>query len=109
MEESVEKNLQEYIKKLYKTESKKVFKDLQAYLKIIQRVEPLTDDAYWYKFVDLYFVYPDGVMYNRNKSPLQNLVSHIAHVKTLGCNALHILPFLESPPATSLTKSSSMS
>lgn len=89
--------LQEYLKPIYKGESDTLFKELQKQIKKAQKVKPKDDNPYWYKYIDLYFVYPDGVLYNKNKSPLQNLIPHIAHIKTLGCNAIHILPFLNSP------------
>ena len=52
---------------------------------------------YWYKFIELYCVYPDGVMYDPELLPLQNLKKHLAQIKALGCSAVHILPFLASP------------
>lgn len=51
----------------------------------------------WYKFVEIYCVYPDSIQYNKGLSPLKNLTLHFKKIKALGCNAVHILPFLESP------------
>lgn len=53
-------------------------------------------DLYWYKFLHLYFIYPDALA-GGNGAPLARLVPYLAHVKDLGCNAVHILPFLASP------------
>jgi maltose alpha-D-glucosyltransferase/alpha-amylase len=89
--------LTDYLKQLYKSDADRVIKEISGQINKTKKIEPKSDNPYWYKFIDLYFVYPDGILYDRTKSPLQNLIPHIAHVKTLGCNAMHILPFLESP------------
>src|SRR6476620_4593014 len=91
------RKIEEYLRPIYKADALRIEKEVVAYAKTIKRVKPSADNPYWYKFIDLYFIYPDGVVYNRNQPPLCNLLPHIAHIKTLGCNALHILPFLESP------------
>lgn len=54
-------------------------------------------DKNWYRNIELYCVYPDGVLHDKNQSFLQNLTIHLEKVHALGFNALHILPFLESP------------
>lgn len=85
------------LKPLYKNNTQKVVDSLREYISELPKIRPAYPNKYWYKFVDLYVTYPDGVIYNKTKTPLQNLLPHITHIKQLGCNALHILPFLESP------------
>lgn len=53
-------------------------------------------NPYWYKYLNLYIMYPDS-LYGKGKNPLQRVCDHIPHIQSLGCTALHILPFLESP------------
>jgi maltose alpha-D-glucosyltransferase/alpha-amylase len=93
----MEENLLEYLKSLYKSEGETVFKEIKRGIKKAKHIKPVYENPYWYKFIDLYFVYPDGIVYDKSKSPLLNLIPHIGYIKTLGCNAMHILPFLESP------------
>lgn len=45
----------------------------------------------------MYTAYPNAVIYDSSHSALKNLTTHLDHIKQLGCNALHILPFLSSP------------
>lgn len=52
---------------------------------------------YWYKFINLYTVYPDAVQFGDGKTPLLKLANSLDRIKDLGCNAVHILPFLDSP------------
>jgi len=51
----------------------------------------------WYKNIRLYSIYPDGIIYDKEKSPLNNLTHHLEKIKDLGCNAVHVLPFFPSP------------
>lgn len=74
-----------------------MIEELQQYAKTLPNVQPKSDKTYWYKSLDLYVVYPDGIIHDPKISPLRNIVSHILYIKTLGCNAVHILPFLASP------------
>jgi maltose alpha-D-glucosyltransferase/alpha-amylase len=56
-----------------------------------------TADEKWYRAVELYCVYPDGVCYDPSLNPLKNLTIHLKRIQALGFNAVHILPFLDSP------------
>ncbi len=67
--------------------------------KEIDTVEPIKmpyQNPLWYKYLNLYIVYPD-VLSRRHVRPLQSLKDHLDVVTELGCNAMHILPFLDSP------------
>lgn len=50
----------------------------------------------WHKRMNLYVTYPDSFELN-SKNNLDALTSQLERIKKLGCNALHILPMLESP------------
>lgn len=50
----------------------------------------------WYKQVNQYAVYPDSFE-EKGKTPLQALSNKLDHIHKLGCNTVHILPFLDSP------------
>ncbi len=85
------------LKPLYKKESERIVLELEKYAKTIQKIELQKPDLNWYKFIDMYSTYPDGLRLNRQKKPFENLEDHIDIIQKLGCNALHILPFLKSP------------
>jgi maltose alpha-D-glucosyltransferase/alpha-amylase len=81
---------------VYGEQARLIEHELKEYIANCQKPTSITKD-YWYKFIELYCVYPDGVVYDAKLSPLQNLTLHLQHIKSLGCNAVHILPFLASP------------
>lgn len=80
--------------------------DAQDAEKLEHRINALTEDMpkpgtiekqpYWYKNLNFYIVYPDGVE-GSSLVPLRSLREHLDWIKDLGCNAVHILPFLDSP------------
>jgi maltose alpha-D-glucosyltransferase/alpha-amylase len=88
-----------YLKPLYKKETPRVIKEVKDYSKTLNHIVPRTEKLLWYKSLDMYVVYPDGIIHNPKNTKLRNLIPHMLYIKTLGCNALHILPFLESPMA----------
>lgn len=86
-----------YLQSVYGENAIAIKAALGAYLEPEITSQPAATANYWYKFVELYCVYPDSVIYEPSLSPLKNLNLHLNRIKTLGCNAIHILPFLESP------------
>lgn len=84
------------IKQLYKDQADQIIKDLTAYRKKLPTKDIPSPNLSWYKYINLYFIYPDSIK-NKNASPLKSLIPHLSHIKDLGCNAVHILPFLDSP------------
>lgn len=50
----------------------------------------------WYKRLQFYVVYPD-TFHSGWKAGLDELADKIGYIKRLGCNAIHVLPFLSSP------------
>lgn len=89
--------LLKYLEFVYGKEAKLLELQLDKLLHGTVQSQCKASTDYWYKFVELYCVYPDGVIYDSSLSPLQNLTQHLKRIKNLGCNAVHILPFLASP------------
>lgn len=89
--------LHDYLRLVYGAKAKRIENALDELLQDGYTNQYQANSDYWYKFVELYCIYPDGVVYDPAISPLQNLTLHLKKIKTLGCNAVHILPFLESP------------
>ncbi|MDF2868411.1 MAG: Malto-oligosyltrehalose trehalohydrolase [Gammaproteobacteria bacterium] len=89
--------LLKYLEFVYGAKAKPLERQLNKLLHGTAQSQCKSSQDYWYKFVELYCVYPDGVIYDSSLSPLQNLTQHLKRIKNLGCNAVHILPFLASP------------
>lgn len=88
--------LKQYVRPLYKHNADRICSEIISYAKDFPHNENPYPNLLWYKFLNLYAVYPDAIE-NGNAVPLARLIPRLAHVKRLGCNALHILPFLASP------------
>ncbi|MDF2690666.1 MAG: alpha-amylase family protein [Gammaproteobacteria bacterium] len=82
---------------LYGDQADSIAKRLAAYIDKVEYHTAGTADKHWYKSVELYCIYPDGINYDASLKPLQNLKMHLKRIQNLGFNAIHILPFLESP------------
>ena len=50
----------------------------------------------WYKQLQLYVTYPDA-FWEGNVADFSTLQKNLSYIKNLGCNAVHVLPFLASP------------
>src|SRR2546430_17188921 len=81
--------LKQYLKPLYKHDTERLSSEIICYAKDFPRNENPYPNLLWHKFLNLYAIYPDGVE-NGNAAPLARLIPHLAHIKRLGCNALHI-------------------
>jgi maltose alpha-D-glucosyltransferase/alpha-amylase len=86
-----------YLEFVYGTKASHLEYELNKLLQGLSLHTYTSTSHYWYKFVELYCVYPDGIVVDPSLSPLQNLTRYLKCIKTLGCNAVHILPFLASP------------
>ena len=68
---------------------------VENYIKELPRIEPTHHNKYWYKFVDLYLIYPDGVTYDKNKSPppsmgwITEIYAHLRAVYEIEANLLN--------------------
>lgn len=89
-------DLRRVIARLYPDRAEGIASDITSYIREIAPAARPAPDLYWYRFLQLYFIYPDSIA-TGSGSPIGRLVPYLQHVKDLGCNALHILPFLASP------------
>jgi maltose alpha-D-glucosyltransferase/alpha-amylase len=86
-----------YLTPLYREQAGRIKAELEAHARTIRVRRSATTRALWYKKIQLYTVYPDGIRLDPARSPLGNLLLHLPLVRKLHCNALHILPFCDSP------------
>lgn len=85
------------IKPLYKKEEvEKIEHELTTYIEKLPKVELQPYSSHWYKNSTLYTIYPDSLQ-TKHGTPLENIKNYLPQVKKLGCNAVHLLPFLNSP------------
>lgn len=89
-------DLRRVIERLYPEQAERIVAEIAASIDHVAPAARPAPDLYWYRFLQLYFIYPDSIAFGSG-SPLARLVPYLQHVKDLGCNALHILPFLASP------------
>lgn len=90
-------NLHTSLKELYGDEKgPTLVDDILRYFHDLPKPFTFSKQPNWYKNMTFYIVYPDGIA-GPNAVPLQNLRDHLDWVRDLGCNAVHILPFLDSP------------
>jgi maltose alpha-D-glucosyltransferase / alpha-amylase len=89
-------HLKDHLKVLYGQSADDLVRKIEAYAKKVPGVENPTKNPLWYKHISLYITYPDAVL-QQGKKPLRTLVDRLSDIKALGCNAVHILPFLSSP------------
>lgn len=88
--------LEPILARLYGDRAGQMAAEIEAEISRNAPAERPAPDLYWYKFLHLYFIYPDTIVEGEGSS-IARLVSYLPHVKDLGCNAVHILPFLASP------------
>lgn len=89
-------HIKQTIHRLYPDHAATVMEQLESHFNTFPRFKGKPKDRLWYKQINQYAVYPDAVI-EKKKAPLRSLASHLKHVEKLGCNAIHILPFLDSP------------
>lgn len=93
----MDENLIKILTPLYKDDSRRIVREIQKYVQTqIKRVELPKPDLGWYKNIDLYSAYADGIKIYPRKTPFENLKLYLDNIQQLGCNGLHILPFLDS-------------
>lgn len=89
-------DLRRVIERLYPEQAERIAAEIAASIDQSAPAARPAPDLYWYRFLQLYFIYPDSIT-SGDGSPIARLAPYLQHVKDLGCNALHILPFLASP------------
>lgn len=94
----MDEHLLQLLRPIYKRKAIYIVRELLTHIeKNVKKVNLVKPDLSWYKNIDLYSVYADGIKVFPTKSPFENLNIHLEHIHKLGCNGLHILPFLDSP------------
>ena len=86
-----------YLKQIYHEKSNEIIIEIERYKKEIIQNKSSMKSKKNYDSLQMYTIYPDGIIYDKSKTPFQNLTHHVKYIKNLGFNAIHILPFLESP------------
>lgn len=74
----------------------KIVHELNQYVKTLPVIKPQYFTNTWYKNSSIYSVYPESIALH-NDTPFTNIKDYLATIKKLGCNAIHLLPFLKSP------------
>lgn len=82
------------LQELYPNEYMKVYEALTAGMNLDRAKKKLDPD--WYKKLQLYVAYPDSFC-SDDQCNLFTLTEQLPHIKDLGCNTIHVLPFLSSP------------
>src|SRR5689334_1029569 len=88
--------LESILQPLYKDDTARIVKELKKEARKYQKVDVLPEKKIWYMFMCLYAIYPDAIKLGQGK-PLVRLAKYLPNIRDFGCNAVHILPFLESP------------
>lgn len=87
----------QYVRDLYGSkQAKEIMSDLEEFISFLQPYTSFETNPLWYKHLNLYVTYPDSFFAGK-VSFLQRLEKQCEYIEKLGCNAIHILPFLESP------------
>lgn len=85
------------LKSFYSDEDiERIIHKLNIYVKSLLMVKPKYFSSTWYKNSNIYATYPESILLN-HKIPLENAKEYLKTIKQLGCNVVHLLPFLKSP------------
>lgn len=87
--------LEELLEELYPDQSNQV---IEAVENCFHEEGPIRSslDPEWYKKLQVYVTYPDA-FWSEGRSDFSVLSKQIPYIKQLGCNCVHVLPFLSSP------------
>jgi maltose alpha-D-glucosyltransferase/alpha-amylase len=88
--------LKQLLISLYDDAAEKIIQELEADIGEVADSKDSDTVSDWYKRMNLYVTYPDSFC-TEGSCDLAALTSKISHIKKLGCNAIHVLPFFESP------------
>lgn len=90
-------NLTHTLEQLYGPEAAfRLEQNIATHLTQLPQPYTFSKQPNWYKNMNFYITYPDSIPGNF-PVPLQNLKEHLDWIRDLGCNAVHVLPFLRSP------------
>ncbi|HSA84208.1 MAG TPA: alpha-amylase family glycosyl hydrolase [Patescibacteria group bacterium] len=86
-----------YLQQFYLAKDiERIVSELERYARTLPTVKPKYFTNTWYKNSNIYSVYPDGVSLHQ-EAPLTEIKDYLTTIRKLGCNAIHLLPFLKSP------------
>lgn len=74
----------------------RIIHELKNYAQTLPTSNSKNFTSVWYKNSSIYVTYPDSIHLHQ-ETPLTNIKDYLTTIKKLGCNAIHILPFLKSP------------
>lgn len=87
--------LEQLIHDLYPNDAKELITSLGSLFQTQPKLQAVAPD--WYKKLQLYVTLPDAFGQDNKPGTLQTLADKLEYVRDLGANAVHILPFYESP------------
>ncbi len=87
--------LYELVEELYPGDKNKIVKALDN--SFDGQVYSQRDEKDWYKKLTIYVTYPDVFIDEDGEADLNTLRSKLGYIKQLGCNMIHVLPFMSSP------------
>lgn len=77
-------------------QTKEIIKEITSFLEFLEPFQSFETNPLWYKHLNMYVTYPDS-FYAGKLSYIERLEKQLPYIQKLGCNAVHILPFLDSP------------
>lgn len=92
----MDKNISQRLHQLYGKKATHLVEQLDKLLATTPKINQNSTNSTWYKQLHLYIIYPAG-LYRHDQKPFQRLIEHLDWIKNLGCNAIHLLPFMKSP------------
>jgi maltose alpha-D-glucosyltransferase/alpha-amylase len=87
---------EQYVKFLYPRSAERILQQIKSEINGDIQINTIAPNDQWYRNIAMYAIYPDSLR-KYNGTRLSQIAEHMKYVQKLGCNALHILPFLESP------------
>lgn len=84
------------LEQLYPQHVDNILEELQTHLKKPSSPLPHQSEPDWYQHLQLYVAYPETFR-ERKHADFHTLAHNLDYIKKLGCNAIHVLPFFNSP------------
>lgn len=81
---------------LYPQQAPQILEYLRPYLENPAPPLPSQTDPDWYQSIQLYVTYPES-FYESLQADFVTLANNLPYIRQLGCNAIHVLPFFNSP------------
>lgn len=81
---------------LYPQEAVEILARIKPYLDTPAPPLPFQTDPDWYQSIQLYVTYPEA-FYDTVQADFVTLANNLPYIRQLGMNAVHVLPFFNSP------------